>query len=424
MDESMLETECKDALEKIYLRIKKDENLSSNEKYKLIEYLETLNQKIEREVFKLYEENNHLAVPKDDIKALVKKYIPYWESELSSDKINESIEKGTEYLIKTHRGKGWGNWGYYSGLLKDECKKDKSPIRIWNTGTTICALVEIGEPSDSKIITQSKRWLIEQKRNRDGGFPDLPQNYWHCFPQKFEVQSNVYETSCSMIALLEAGEKAHSPYIQESLDFLLKVQDRKYGAWGTIPKSSNPNEKEMDVGATSNAIIALIKAKINPNTESIQRAIKWLKYNQRENGGWCAKWKGYSGETSLLKTHDALSALLAAGSTNEQNVIKKGVNYLLTIQDFLDDENGSWGLGWPKDLDELGYTASATTATAVSILLKVCDNKNHLAIESGIRYLINTRDIENSWGLHTPCVITCLHRYRAHSKTNFIGILP
>jgi hypothetical protein len=399
--------EIKDVDDKMRIFSKvKGAKISDYEKSKIVNDLRSLEKNIKIEAQKISAKNQHPNITDEDLKAAIKKYIPSWEPELPTDEINVSITEGQEYLIKGQINGGWGSWGLYGDALIDECPKDKFPTRIWDTATTVSALLETGVSENSKVIQDSIKWLKRQIRNSDGGFPDLPIKCWDCLPQDYIFLSNVYETSSAMIAVLEAGEKVSSTYIQESIDFLLKVHNKTYGAWSSVP------DGDMDVGATSNAIIALVKAKIDLKNECIQSAIQWINDNQHNNGGWGLKWKGDSSEIKLTRTHDAICALLAVGLGKEEKTIQKGIKYLLTIQDLLEDENGEWGLVWSSELvDDSEYTTSAITATAISALLKVGFKKDNAAVKSGIRYLIKTKDIEKSWGMHTPRVITCLHEY-------------
>ncbi|AKB54468.1 hypothetical protein A9239_17025 [Methanosarcina sp. A14] len=403
-----------DVLKKIYLQIKTENFLTDDEKPYILNYLNFLITSITSKAKEISVELNHDCIKEEDLKNAIKKVIPPWEPDIPLEEIERLIESGKEYLIKKQRYGGWGtysSWMHVAKLPAGIKKWDEEPpLKIWDTAMAIHALLNVGEPKDSKVIRDGIKWIKIQLRNDDGGYPYLPKEYWKYLPLEYcPISSSVYETSYATIALLEAGEKVDSPFIQENIEFLLRVQNKVYKAWGPTPFEN------MSVGATSCAVRALVKAEIDPKSECIQNAIRWLEDNQREDGGWSDTWKGGASASLITKTYDAISALLASGLEAEDEVIKKGIRYLLRIQDFIRNEKGEWGWVWTPNV-KIDISNIENTATAVATLLRAGIKANNLEIKMGIRWLLKNKDFEGSWGNDTPRVIICLSQYLKYSK--------
>jgi Squalene cyclase len=403
-----------DILKKICSQIKTESFLRSDEKPCILNYLNFLIISITNKAKEISVDLDHDYIKEEDLRSAIKKVIPPWEPDIPLEEIERLIENGKDCLIKKQRCSGWGtysNWMHVAKLPAGITKwTEEPPLKIWDTAMAIHALLNVGESKDSKIIRDGVEWLKIQLRNDDKGYPYLPKEYWKYLPQEYcPIGSSVYETSYAMISLLEAGEKVNSPFIQESVKFLLTIQNKDYRAWGPTPYEN------MSVGATSCAVRALVKAEIDPKSECIQSAIRWLEENQREDGGWSDTWKGGSSDSLITKTYDAISALLASGLDIENDVIKKGVQYLLLIQDFIRNENGEWGWVWTPNV-KIDISNIENTATAVATLLRAGIKADNLHIKMGIRWLLKNRDFEGSWGNDTPRVIICLNEYLKYSR--------
>jgi squalene-hopene/tetraprenyl-beta-curcumene cyclase len=420
MDQIKGDYKSEKILERIFLQItanrfydtKRNEwSLSEDEKAYLLCYLKFLGKNIVNKAKEIsLESNNRLS--EEDLKSAIRGVIPQLELVPSSVAIKKSINDGKNYLIKRQQSGGWG--AYRKWMSSVEFHKireewdEESPTTVWDTSITIITLLNAGESKDSKVIRAGVEWLKTQSRNDDGGYPYLPKEYWKYLPEEYRpIVSSVYETSYAMIALLEAGEDVNSAVIQENLSFLIRAQNKIYKAWGATP------DEEMSVGATSSVILALIRAGIDPKNEYVQSAIKWLKYNQREDGSWSDTWKGSSEESKITKTCDAISALLATGSKEEEEIIK-GIRYLRCIQKFIKNENEEWGWVWmPEYAPNIRSDISPTESSSIAIvtLLKAGLNADSLEIKMGIRWLLKNIDTEKSWGRDTQRVIYCLSHY-------------
>jgi squalene-hopene/tetraprenyl-beta-curcumene cyclase len=206
------------------------------------------------------------------------------------------------------------------------------------------------------------------------------------------------------MALCEYGVKIDSPIIMTCLSFLQRTQHHTFGAWGPTPNEN------MSVGATCSAILAQISADVSPKSQSIQQAIKWVKDNQRDDGGWGEKYKEGSSTSLVSKTYDAISALMAAGLQPSDDTIIRGIQYLLNIQKFVRSKVGEWGWVWSPEV-EIEISDIENTATAIMALLKAGKNIDPLIINMGVQWLLRNRDPKYAWGNDTPRVILCLKDY-------------
>jgi len=96
-----------------------------------------------------------------------------------------------------------------------------------------------------------------------------------------------------------------------------------FGGWHPIPWDN----EEIEVGATSWAIIALIKAGVSSSSEIIMKAIKWLRDNQWEDSGGWGRWYNNKKDSIplIIRTCDAIAALLIADEDPESPIIQKAI---------------------------------------------------------------------------------------------------
>ena len=155
-----------------------------------------------------------------------------------------------------------------------------------------------------------------------------------------------------ILALIAAGESPSSAIIQNTVDFIVWVQNEDGGwNWEIF--------EESDVDDTAAAIMALVAAG-NPNPDVIDMALLFLMNMQNEDGGFPSL---YGAESNSASDAWVISALVAAGEDPtlwESGSGSSPVENLLSLQ----DSNGSF-----KKTASLSANPEFMTAYAIPALL-------------------------------------------------------
>jgi hypothetical protein len=217
--------------------------------------------------------------------------------------------------------------------------------------------------------------------------------------------TNIFDTSFALIALIER-EKAEPDLIYEASRYIKSQLIKEYGGWSPIPGEN------IDTGATSWAIIALLAAGENKFSKYIKLPEEWLFRNQRDDGGWSVGYKDDpQAKSVIVRTYDAVEALLKIGVKPQSLEIKKTVKWINGLQKLV-NEKCEWGRGWESDYfpgTNIYQSDLENTATAIMILLICGQDPTSLEIIAGIGWLLKRVD---SWNkTDTPRIIICLSLY-------------
>ncbi len=125
----------------------------------------------------------------------------------------------------------------------------------------------------------------------------------------------------------------------------------------------------------------------------MKAALAYLEKEQEADGSWFGRW----GVNYIYGTWSALSALNAAGADPQGPVVRKAVNWLLSIQ----NEDGGWGENCESyALDYKGYTPAPSTASQTGwalIGLMAAGEVGHPAVDRGIAWLMRTQGSDGLW---------------------------
>jgi squalene cyclase len=214
-----------------------------------------------------------------------------------SPQTEQAIEKGIRYLL--HSQGPDGGWGHTH--------------RIANTALALMAFMVKGDmpeqPPHGAAMSKGIDFLL--KAARDGG------GY---------MGNSMYEHGLATLALSEAwGMSSRSEQIRDSLkravDVILRAQNPQ-GGW-----RYQPRPESADISITVMQIMALASAKeagILVPDQTVERALKYVKSLQNENGGF-----GYttSHDPGFARTAAGVTSLLMCGD-RESPAVHKGLQYL------------------------------------------------------------------------------------------------
>lgn len=268
----------------------------------------------------------------------------------------------------------------------------------WNASILIMSLLRAkdGIPEIDKHI----EWLKNERNLTVEGL-------WH---SPWDPRTNIFDTSFAVVALIEAGVSEDEDIIIRGINFI-QNHINPLGGWHSIPG----DDEEIEVGATSWAIIALIKAGISPSSEIIITATKWLRENQWDNGGWARWWKNKQGSTPLItRTCDAVGALLVAGESPESPCVQNAIKWLIDLQNLVEIKDNFYEVGWGWrrfESEKIIISDIENTSVAITTLLKGNVDPSSSIIAGGIKFLLEKADGESFWHHDTPRAIICLRKY-------------
>ncbi len=122
------------------------------------------------------------------------------------------------------------------------------------------------------------------------------------------------------------------------------------------------------------------------------RALAYLAREQEADGSWFGRW----GTNYIYGTWSVLCALNAAGMPHDDPMIRRAVDWLLSVQ----REDGGWGEDEESyaDAPHGRYKQSTPSQTAWALLgLMAAGEADHPAVARGIAWLISTQRADGEW---------------------------
>jgi len=302
-------------------------------------------------------------------------------------------------------------------VVKDDeayCQPCVSPV--WDTALTCHALLEAGGDEAMtraaeglqwlqplQILDLAGDWVVERPAVRPGGW---------AFQYANPHYPDLDDTAVAVMAMdrHDGAQKSNPPQfrraIERGAEWVRGLQSRN-GGWGAFDADNHyeylNNIPFSDHGAlldppsadlTARCLSMLAQLGEKPATSpAMQRAIEWLRRDQRADGSWYGRW----GMNYIYGTWSVLCALNAAGIGGDAPEVRKAVDWLAAIQ----NDDGGWGEdGVSYKLDYRGHEPAPSIAsqTAWAVLgLIAAGAVDHPAVERGIGYLMGTQGADGSW---------------------------
>ncbi|WP_295996234.1 squalene--hopene cyclase [Rugamonas sp.] len=293
------------------------------------------------------------------------------------------------------------------------CQPCLSPV--WDTALACHALLEAGGSRASEAAARGLAWLRPlQVLDVHGDWavrrPNLRPGGW-AFQYENPHYPDVDDTAVVVMALHRAAGPVADAALPEyerigrAAEWVVGMQSAN-GGWGAfepenthfhlnhIPFADHGallDPPTVDVSARCLSMLAQLES--GAGGAVAQAALRYILDEQEANGSWFGRW----GTNYIYGTWSALCALHAAGLPATHAALRRGVEWLTSIQ----NDDGGWGEdGDSYSLDYQGhrYAPSTPSQTAWALLgLMAAGAGDHAAVARGIDYLVRTQRPDGNW---------------------------
>ena len=281
----------------------------------------------------------------------------------------------------------------------------------WDTAIAAFALGEAGL-ADPAALTRAADWLIRKEVRRRGDWsvkrPNLEPSGW-AFEFANEHYPDIDDTAMVLLALCHARASdaaAQQRCTGRALKWLLGMQSRD-GGWAAFDVDNNWTILNRVPFADHNAMLdptcpditgrvldALARHGLTHGHPAVDSAVRYLLKHQNSDGCWYGRW----GVNYVYGTFLALRGLCASGAPGGRAAVKRGAEWLRSVQ----SPDGGWGESCA------GYQAkhfvaapSTPSQTAWALLgLAAAGDRTSAAAARGVRYLLDTQLPDGTWQEH------------------------
>lgn len=270
-------------------------------------------------------------------------FSPVWDTALAAHALLESdaepsrLEAALAWLEERHITDVRGDWAV---------RRPDAPIGGWafqynndhypdvdDTAVIIAALHRAGDERYAASIARAAEWLVAMQSGSGGWGAFEPENehfYLNSIPfadhGALLDPPTVDVTARCVSALAQLEDPQYTEAIEKGVAFILRAQEPDgswFGRWGA-----------NFVYGTWSALCALNAAGLGAERPEVQRAVEWLRAQQREDGGWGEGLetyepgrRGFAQASTPSQTAWAVMGLMAAGEVDDQ-ATARGVAYL------------------------------------------------------------------------------------------------
>ncbi len=282
---------------------------------------------------------------------------------------------------------------------------------IWDTAITAFVLADSGVPSTHPQLKKAADWMLAKEVRFRGDWylknPHPENSGW-----AFEFNNKYYpdvDDTFKVLHALRLIETDDEPRKKEVFDRALKWAisfQCKNGGWAAFDKDVTKKWLEdvpfADHNAildppcsdiTSRAVELFGRLGIDRKAPFVQRALKFIRDVQEEDGSWYGRW----GVNYIYGTWLVLRALKAIGEDMNQDWILRGRDWLESCQ----NDDGGWG-ETPASYDDArlkGQGPSTASQTAWAVMGIIAANTGPLrpSLLRGVEYLCRMQQSDGSW---------------------------
>jgi squalene-hopene/tetraprenyl-beta-curcumene cyclase len=301
---------------------------------------------------------------------------------------------------------------------------------VWDTAIAAFALGEAPEPPHD-ALRRSADWLLTKEVRRKGDWsvkrPKTEPSGWY-FEFANEFYPDIDDTAMVLLALnRSSASRSEDQQAAEhrAIRWLFDMQS-KDGGWAAFDVDNDWRPLSFVPFADHNAMLdptcpditgrvleALCAYGYNRSHPGVEKGVQYLIHAQEEDGSWYGRW----GVDYVYGTFLALRGLAAAGVSDREAYVQRGLEWVRSIQNF----DGGWGESC-ESYRRKSFVAAASTPSqtgwAVLALLAGGDTTSS-SLHDGIEYLIRTQKNDGTWdeelatGTGFPQVFyLCYHLYR------------
>src|SRR5438132_1509712 len=319
------------------------------------------------------------------------------------------------------------------------CQPCASPV--WNTALTCHALAEAGGEDTLAKMKQGLDWLkprqvLDLKGDWAAKAPDVRPGGW-AFQYNNDYYPDLDDTAVVVMAMdrvrRQTGSNEYDAAIARGREWIEGLQSRD-GGWAAfdvnnleyylnnIPFSDHgalldpPTE---DVTARCISMLAQLGETAETST-TVADGIAYLRRTQLAEGSWYGRW----GLNYVYGTWSVLSALNAAGVDHQDPMMRKAVDWLVSIQ----NKDGGWGenaVSYRLDYKGFEDAPSTSSQTAWALLgLMAAGEVESPAVVRGVEYLKTTQTEKGLWdeARHTATGFPRVFYLRYHGYSKFFPL--
>jgi squalene-hopene/tetraprenyl-beta-curcumene cyclase len=291
------------------------------------------------------------------------------------------------------------------------CQPCVSPI--WDTTLTAHAMMEAGSEAAVASAKRGLDWLVpKQVLDLKGDWaakrPDTRPGGW-AFQYNNAHYPDLDDTAVVVMSMdrmqRATGGHEYDTAIARGREWIEGMQSDD-GGWAAFDVNNLEyylnNIPFSDHGAlldpptedvTARCISMLAQLGVTTENPQVAAAIEYLRKTQHPEGSWYGRW----GMNFIYGTWSVLCALNAARVSHDDPMIRKAVDWLVSIQ----NQDGGWGEDAVSyRLDYRGLERAPTTAsqTAWALLgLMAAGEVGNPAVARGVEYLIATQTEKGLW---------------------------
>jgi squalene-hopene/tetraprenyl-beta-curcumene cyclase len=280
---------------------------------------------------------------------------------------------------------------------------------VWDTGLACLSLQEAGDAQSAvdhglrwlkgeQLLDEPGDWRESRPHARGGGWPFQFENDYY---------PDVDDTSVAAWTMHLAGDFDYTDSIERAIDWICAMQSRNggFGAFDVdntyyylneIPFADHGallDPPTADVTARCATLLALTGAKSPERAAALKRCLSYLLAEQEQSGAWFGRW----GTNYVYGTWSVLVALEAAGIPSSHPAVRRAVRWLKFVQ----RADGGWG----EDNDSYSRPQSAGVGrestsfqTAWALLgLMAAGEAGSPEVKRGAQFLINAQRDHGLW---------------------------
>lgn len=294
--------------------------------------------------------------------------------------------------------------GIHSLLCRDSPHLQVASSEVWDTAMISFALREAGIPPGYSALERAGAYLLDRQQIRLGDWvirtPNTPAGGWG-FSDVNTMYPDVDDSAAALRAIRPYALGANGLYAnwQKGLNWVLAMRNDD-GGWPAferngqqLPASFFAFEGSEDIATdpstvdlTSRVLSFLGKElDMTIGNQWLDGSVQWVLSQQTREGSWYGRW----GIAYIHGTGAAIQGMTSVGVAVDHPAIKKGIKWLLDIQNI----DGGWGESCLSDKVKryVPLHASTPSQTAWALdALTAAYTKPPMALEKGVEALLQS----------------------------------